>query len=135
MRTGTVKAQSGPRTSRCGGGESRSGAKICGSQERPGSSPGHPMNAPLGRAGYLVAGLALVAVKLTVDRIVTYAVFGRTWTPSVYWIPIGHGARPDALGGADRTYLTTLLAIALPFIAAGTWLTLRRLRSAGWSPW
>jgi uncharacterized membrane protein YhaH (DUF805 family) len=93
------------------------------------------MNAPLGRAGYLVAGLALVAVKLTLDRIVTYAVFGRTWTPSVYWIPIGHGARPDALGAADRAYLTTLLAIALPFIAAGTWLTLRRLRSAGWSPW
>ena len=28
-----------------------------------------------------------------------------------------------------------MVALALPFLAAGIWLTLRRLRSAGWSPW
>ncbi len=39
------------------------------------------------------------------------------------------------MAAADRSYLAVLVAIALPFVALGTWLTLARLRSAGWSPW
>ncbi|HEY0613492.1 MAG TPA: hypothetical protein VGC96_02580 [Candidatus Elarobacter sp.] len=80
--------------------------------------------APLGRAAYAVAGLALTGLKLSTDRIVSELVFHDVWSPQIYLAP--HG---------NRAYLLTLLAIAVPFVAAGTWLTLRRLRSAGWSPW
>ena len=74
-------------------------------------------------------------MKLTLDRLVTEAAFHRVWSPSIYLAPLGRGARLDALGTADRNYLLALVALALPFVALGTWLTLRRLRSAEWSPW
>jgi uncharacterized membrane protein YhaH (DUF805 family) len=90
---------------------------------------------PLDRAPYAIAGLALSGVKLTIDRLVSENVFHRSWSPSVYLVPLGRGSRVDALAGADRGYVAALVALALPFVALGTWLTLRRLRSAGWSPW
>jgi hypothetical protein len=74
-------------------------------------------------------------MKLTIDRLVTESAFHRVWSPAIYLTPLGHGARPDALGAADHNYLVTLVALALPFVVLGTWLTLRRLRSAGVSPW
>jgi len=92
-------------------------------------------SAPLDRAAYATTGLALTGVKLTVDRLVSEFVFHRPWSPSIYLVPLGHGSRIDALASADRGYVAALVALALPFIALGTWLTLRRLRSAGWSPW
>lgn len=92
-------------------------------------------SSPLGRAWYAVAGFALTGVKLTADRIVSENVFHRTWSPSIYLAPLGSGARLGALNPGERNYLLALVALALPFVALGTWLTLRRLRSAGWSPW
>lgn len=90
---------------------------------------------PIGRAPYAVAALCLCGVKLSVDRIVTESAFHRTWSPTMYWIPLGHAARLGALTATDRNYLLALAAISLPFVAAGTWLTLARLRSVGRSPW
>jgi len=90
---------------------------------------------PLGRAPYAIAGLVLTGLKLTADRVVSETVFHRPWSPSVYLTPLGRGSRVDALAAADRGYVAALVALALPFVAFGTWLTLRRLRSAGWSPW
>jgi hypothetical protein len=90
---------------------------------------------PLDRAPYTIAGLALSGVKLTADRLVSELAFHRSWSPSIYLVPLGRGSRVDALAGADRAYVAALVALALPFVALGTWLTLRRLRSAGWSPW
>ena len=90
---------------------------------------------PLARAPYAIAGLALSGIKLTADRVVSDVVFHRAWSPSIYLVPLGRGSRVDALAGADRGYVAALVAFALPFVALGTWLTLRRLRSAGWSPW
>jgi hypothetical protein len=89
----------------------------------------------IGRAAYAVAGVALTGVKLTADRVVTESVFHRAWSPAIYVAPLGHAGRIDALTAPDRNYLAALVAIALPFVALGTWLTLQRLRSAGWSPW
>ena len=90
---------------------------------------------PLGRAPYAVAGLALSGVKLTLDRYLSEFAFHRPWTPAIYLAPLGRGARLGALNADERDYLLALVALALPFVALGTWLTLRRLRSAGWSPW
>jgi hypothetical protein len=90
---------------------------------------------PVDRATYAVAGIALCGVKLTIDRLVSEAAFHRVWSPTIYFAPLGAGSRLDALAAADRSYLLALVALALPFVALGTWLTLARLRSAGWSPW
>jgi hypothetical protein len=90
---------------------------------------------PIGRAPFAVAGLLLLGVKLTLDRLLTENVFGRTWSPSIYLAPLGRAARVDALHPSESRYVAALVALAVPFVAAGTWLTLRRLRAVGWSPW
>jgi hypothetical protein len=74
-------------------------------------------------------------LKLTLDRYLSEFAFHRPWSPAIYVAPLGRGARLAALNPAERDYLLALVALALPFVACGTWLTLRRLRSAGWSPW
>jgi hypothetical protein len=83
---------------------------------------------PLDRGPYLAIGIVLFAFKHNLDRVVAASVFGRRFQVFNYLVPAGGGAREDA------AFYLTLLALALPFIAVGTLLTLRRLRSVGWPP-
>lgn len=86
------------------------------------------------RGGYIFWGVLLAAVKFNLDRFVGYYFFGKGWAifdseflRLYLW--------QSGITKADTTYYATLLLISLPFIWAGTVLTVRRLRSIGMSPW
>ena len=93
----------------------------------------HPLNfwtwrGSVGRARYLVTGVALLAVKHNIDRFLA-AVFGYPWGIFNYWVfdsPRGI----VQLKSDDATFYAVLLLTALPFIWVGTVMTLRRLRDA-----
>ncbi len=89
---------------------------------------------PLGRGPYLATGLGLFAVKYLADRVVSEGVFGRPWDLWSYLDVTGAG-RILSLTPETETYALSLVAMALPFIAVGTWLTVRRLRTVGLPPW
>ena len=61
-------------------------------------------------------------------------VFGRPWDLWSYLDVTGAG-RILSLTPETQTYALALVAMALPFIAVGTWLTVRRLRTVGLPPW
>jgi uncharacterized membrane protein YhaH (DUF805 family) len=86
---------------------------------------------PLSRLPYLALGVVLFALKTGIDYVVSER-FGRSFSPLFYVSPIDAPLfrRAEAPG-----YWLTLWAVALPFMAAGCFLTLRRLRDAGLSPW
>ena len=85
-----------------------------------------------GRRAYTLAGITLLAVKMIIDRIVVSALGGRDyWSALGYWLPSAVG-RP---GETIPPYAAALLVTALPFIAIGVVLTLRRLRDVGWPGW
>ena len=85
----------------------------------------------IGRAGYLVSGVALFAIKHHLDRFVATGFFGRRWGFFNYLIPPEHGEGLFELGPDAQRFYGTLLLLAVPFIVVGVTLTLRRLRSAG----
>lgn len=82
------------------------------------------------RGEYVLAGTVLFAIKYAIDSGVA-ALFGRPWNPLMYVSP---RVSPLLQPGADATFWVALLAVALPFIAAGVSLTARRLRDAGIHP-
>lgn len=87
---------------------------------------------PLSRGAYALWGLGLMILKYNLDRAVSLFFFGRNWGVLSY---LGSGDSLFHLGPQERQFYTALLLIALPFLAAGLWLTLRRLRDAGWPGW
>ena len=84
----------------------------------------------VGRRDYILWGLGLMVLKYNLDRIVA-AHFGHPgWFWLNYWQP---RAGMELLAPAQQTRLfVALLLLALPFIAVGLMLTLRRLRDVGW---
>ena len=83
------------------------------------------------RARYVLAGVALFAVKVLLDLALARA-FGRPYS-ILYYVspkdaPLFHPAENPA-------YWLAMWAVALPFIAIGFTLTIRRLVDAGLSPW
>jgi hypothetical protein len=85
------------------------------------------MGEPLSRARYFLWGASLFVLKIGVDVALARA-FGRPYSPLFYVSPMDSPLmRPTEQLG----YWLTMWAGALPFIAAGVVLTLRRLRDAG----
>ena len=89
---------------------------------------------PLGRSAYLFWGVLLAVIKFNLDRFLGGYFFGKPWSlfdsgflRLYLW--------QSTITREDWSYYLTLLAASLPFIWAGTILTLRRLRSLDWSPW
>ncbi len=88
---------------------------------------------PLERGPYLFWGVILAALKFNLDRIIAAVWFGRGWTvfdPETVRLYLWQ----SPLQAAEKPYFLTLLAVSIPFLWAGTVLTLRRLRSLGWRP-
>lgn len=98
-----------------------------------------PLNAlwdPRGRtsrAAYLGWGVGLMVLKYNLDRMLAGVLGEMSWNWTSYWRPLT--ASLPSLAVRERNLLFWLLAAALPFIAAGVVLTLRRLRDADWPPW
>lgn len=87
---------------------------------------------PLSRGAYALWGLGLMVLKYNLDRAISLLFFHRAWGIVSY---LGPGGFLFDLGPQERQFYITLLLVALPFLAAGLWLTLRRLRDAGWPGW
>jgi uncharacterized membrane protein YhaH (DUF805 family) len=82
----------------------------------------------VGRMVYLFLGVALFFIKYNIDRFIACEFFHRDWRLFDYF----HQDEPWA--NADRrVFYRVLLTLALPFIWTGVVLTLRRLRSAGFT--
>jgi uncharacterized membrane protein YhaH (DUF805 family) len=87
----------------------------------------------MGRRPYAIWGLALFAVKYNLDRWVASGIFHREWFITRYFHPID-GLATLREGGTDTLLCATLLVLALPFIGAGIWLSVRRLTDLGLPP-
>jgi uncharacterized membrane protein YhaH (DUF805 family) len=88
---------------------------------------------PMGRSAYWIAGVLLFGVKHGMDRFVAFG-FGRKWSLFNYIDP-GDLQRLGQLTPLDRKLYGALLLVAIPFIAIGVLLTLRRLNDAGLRGW
>ncbi len=88
----------------------------------------------LGRGTYLFWGVLLAALKFNLDRFIGGYFFGKPWSLFDSGFLRLYLWQPD-IQRQDWPYYLTLLAASVPFIWAGTILTLRRLRSLGWRPW
>jgi hypothetical protein len=86
------------------------------------------------RAPYAIAGVVGFAIKHNLDRLVAWW-FGRPWGIFNYWVPPATLLSFRTLPAGDKRFLAALLVLALPFIAAGVVLTLRRLRAIGLPGW
>ena len=87
----------------------------------------------IGRARYLATGLILFALKHNIDRLLA-AAYGYPWGIFNYWIFDGASGIAK-LTDQDAWFYGALVLVALPFVWAGTMLTLRRLRDAGLPLW
>ena len=87
----------------------------------------------LGRGAFFFWGVLLVAIKYNLDRLIALIWFDRGWTifdPEVVKLYLWQ----SPLKETEKPYFLALLAVSLPFLWAGTVLTLRRLRSLDWRP-
>jgi len=87
----------------------------------------------IGRGRYLLTGLILLGVKHNFDRLLAY-LFGYPWGLFNYWV-FDRAQDVTHLSDRDENFYAVLVFFALPFIWAGTVLTLRRLRDADWPLW
>src|SRR5213593_1574151 len=93
-----------------------------------------PRETRMGPGRFFGIGVFLFAIKFALDRTVARLACGRGWSVLNYLIPNETYALP-ALPPAERRFFLAMLALALPFVAVGIIVTLRRLRDAGLSRW
>jgi hypothetical protein len=89
---------------------------------------------PLPRVPYLVSGIVLMLVKYNLDRFIARAYFQREWSIFSYFLPGTSGSVTSVSQDETRFYLVMILT-ALPFIAIGIDLTLRRMRAVSLPAW
>lgn len=87
----------------------------------------------LDRVGYARWGIALLAMKLSLDWLVASVVFERSWSVLHYYVlPLSGIEFWTAIDHPIRAYELTMLLMSLPFLWLGVALTVRRLRHLGW---
>ncbi|MEA3188497.1 MAG: hypothetical protein QOD99_2327 [Chthoniobacter sp.] len=91
-------------------------------------------NGTIERGTYAAISIALMFVKYNLDRLIAGVVFKRSWYFWNYFVPGDALAANQMPQDAWRFYFV-LAAVAAPFAWIGVCLTIRRLRSAGLSPW
>ena len=89
---------------------------------------------PLDRGRYFIAGLLLFAVKHNLDRLIASS-YSQPFGLYSYWKPIQAGASAQSLTANERSFLQALILFSIPFVLAGVWLTLRRLRALQLPGW
>ena len=86
------------------------------------------------RVPFFIWGALLFVLKFNLDRLVSWLWFDRAWKIFDY-NSLGLALWRTLPDRNDAVYFATMLGVALPFLWAGVVLTLRRLRSVGFSPW
>jgi uncharacterized membrane protein YhaH (DUF805 family) len=86
------------------------------------------------RVAYATVGLAGLAVKHNLDRLIASSFLGYNNSFN-YWAPLGKAARLDHLSDIEAKFLATLLLVSIPFIWVGVAMTVKRLRDAGQPVW
>lgn len=89
-----------------------------------------PWSGRISRGPYFVLGVILFLAKFGLEWLVARFVFGRDWNFYNYLVLPGEAIRLLELPEGERVFFTTLLVLALPFIGAGVFLTVQRLRAA-----
>ncbi|HEY6392847.1 MAG TPA: SRPBCC family protein [Bryobacteraceae bacterium] len=92
------------------------------------------LDRPISRGSYFIAGLLLFVLKHNLDRLIAIA-YKRPWGVFSYLAPVQKAAHVSSLTPDEIRFLGALLLTAIPFVAAGVWLTLRRLRTLGLPGW
>lgn len=88
---------------------------------------------PLSGRNYFGWGLLLAIIKYNLDRLIAAVWFGDGWTLlDAETVKLYLWQSP--LKEAEKPYFLVLLVVSLPFLWAGTVLTVRRLRGLGWRP-
>lgn len=93
-----------------------------------------PTEGRIGPVKFFGIGIFLFAIKFALDRTVARIFFDRGWALTNYLIPNESFALP-ALPREDQWFFVMMLAVALPFVAVGIIVTLRRLRDADLPCW
>jgi uncharacterized membrane protein YhaH (DUF805 family) len=88
----------------------------------------------VGRLAYATVGLAGVAIKHNLDRLIASSFLGYKNSFN-YWVPLGRAARLNHLSDTEAKFLATLLLVSIPFIWVGVAMTVKRLRDAGQPLW
>ncbi|MBE7464700.1 MAG: DUF805 domain-containing protein [Planctomycetes bacterium] len=85
----------------------------------------------LDRGPYAAWGLGLSLLQAIFNNLLAWFCFGRSWPLTAFLLP-----EPESDCDLAGRHLNSLVLLAaLPFVAAGLALTLRRLRSAAWPSW
>lgn len=87
------------------------------------------------RGPYALIGLLGFALKHNLDRLCATLIFHRPWGVFNYLAPLQQAVRVAGLSRDDAAFLTSMVALSLPFIWVGVALTLRRLRATLLPPW
>ncbi len=87
----------------------------------------------LARATFLFWGLLLAVLKFNLDRGIAYTWFDQKWT-IFGWETWRFYLWQSPMEHVEQPYYLALLVASLPFVWAGTVLTMRRLRTLGWKP-
>ncbi len=85
---------------------------------------------PISGWGYVLIGVLLFGLKYNLDRLCISLLFNDRWTVLHYLNPLRH--QSDLVAEDMMLRYGVLILTALPFIAAGLWLTARRLKTIGW---
>jgi uncharacterized membrane protein YhaH (DUF805 family) len=88
----------------------------------------------IGPGRYFAIGMASALLKIELDILLAWWGFGREMSPS----SVALAAQVVGLfssDSADRVFYAALLALHLPFVVVVLFLTVRRLRDAGWPSW
>src|SRR4051794_19128091 len=88
------------------------------------------LDGTIDRGPYFAIGAGLMTFKVGLDYLLATRVFHREWSPFAYATP-SHFVGMLAVPLEERFFYRAMLLVALPFLACGIALTLRRLRSAG----
>src|SRR5688572_10477870 len=90
-------------------------------------------NGALEGGPYFFWGMLLAVIKFNLDRVIAALWFDERWT-IFDRETLGFYLWQSPIKDTEKSYVLTLLIVSLPFLWAGTAMTLRRLRSLGWRP-
>lgn len=89
----------------------------------------------ISRRAYITVALVGVLLKHAIDLSMATFVFHRPWSPLNYIVPLGIPVQIGSLSSAERVFLFSMFAVALPFAWVGIAITVKRFRTIGWPEW